>query len=180
MRAFLLAALLCVPVHAAAQDDDDVVLPYPQRILPLASVTHFESALSPGIGVLWQHALHRPRMVVLSTGDSEVQNPRLYLHLLGSVAYRVAGDDGFDRLRAYAQLGIARRNDSPTFTTTALVAQAALAPRAYGPAARVEIMHNIGVQAGWLFIRDGGNGLFLSVDFMRGLFCDLNLAPGCS
>lgn len=180
MKTLLFAALLCLPLPAAAQSDEDVVLAYPQRMLPLASITHFESALSPGIGVLWQHALHRPRMVVLPTGESEVQNPRLYLHLLGSAAFRVAGDDGFDRLRAFAQLGISRRNDSPTFTTTALVAQASLAPRAIGPAARVEVMHNIGLQAGWLFIRDGGSGLFLSVDFMRDLFCDLNLLPGCS
>jgi hypothetical protein len=172
--ALLTAALLYMPAPARAQQP----APFPQRFLAIGGVTYFE-ATSLNAGFLWQHALHRPREVVTPLGNTEVTNPRLYLHVLATAGGRILGDDGGGAFRAFGQVGIARRNDSAKLTTSALVAQAALTPRAFGPAARVEVMDNIGVQAGWLFARGGGNGVFISVDYMSGLFCDLNLAPGC-
>jgi hypothetical protein len=99
--------------------------------------------------------------------------PHLYGHLSAS------GGASFDRLdyAAFVQAGLIYRLDSTLFTAAGVVAQGAMPWRGLGPVARVEIMHNLGIQFGWLFFDSPhrNDGPFVSVDYLYGLFGDLGL-----
>jgi hypothetical protein len=102
-----------------------------------------------------------------------VQPPRLYGHLLASGG---ATFDSYD-YAALLQAGLVYRLDSKVLTAAGVVAQGALPKRGLGPALRVEVMHNIGVQVGWLFFNNPNrdNGPFISIDYLYTLFDDLEL-----
>jgi len=55
-----------------------------------------------------------------------------------------------------------------------------MGPRGVAPALRVEILDNLGAELGWIFVNDedGDDGVFVSIDAMRGLLADLGLWPG--
>ncbi len=99
--------------------------------------------------------------------------PHLYGHLSAS------GGASFDELdyAAFVQAGLVYRLDSTLFTAAGVVAQGAMPWRGLGPVARVEIMHNVGLEFGWLFFDHPhhDNGIFVSVDCLYTLFDDLGL-----
>lgn len=101
--------------------------------------------------------------------------PHLYGHLSAS------GGASFDQLdyAAFVQAGLIYRLDSTLFTAAGVVAQGAMPWRGLGPVARVEIMHNVGFQFGWLFFDSPhhNDGAFVSIDYLYDLFSDVGLLP---
>lgn len=65
---------------------------------------------------------------------------------------------------AFAQVGVLRRLSGSLEPRVGLVAVGWVRPEALGPAVRFEVEDNFGAQAGWMFIRRGRDGMFLSVD----------------
>ncbi|HEX7120636.1 MAG TPA: hypothetical protein VF212_17720 [Longimicrobiales bacterium] len=182
MRALCLAALLAAPAPALAQRAPNAEPVRPSRFLAVGSLARVESSTALSTGFLYQLAFRDARVERGPAGNLVQTNPRWYAHFLASAgAARVSGEYGF---AGFAQLGVARRSDHSTFTALALAAQAIYAPVAFereghdaalGPVARVEIMDNLGVQAGWVF-GEGESGVFLSLDYMRDILRDLGLA----
>lgn len=168
--------LFTLQLHVAAahaQAPPEVSGQHKSRFLAVGNVAMVDWSKSTTAGFLYQHSLTKSRMEVMPAGNRVEVNPRWYLHMLATGGTRLRSD-GVE-FAGLGQLGLAHRNDSPTFTTVALVGQGIYNPRAYGPAARVEIMDNIGVQAGWVFYRGGGSALFLSADYLRDILADLGL-----
>jgi len=166
----LLAGLVA---GSAAQVPPDIAPQYKSRFLAVGNLALVGWAKTTTAGFVYQHSLTPSRIEVMPAGNRVETSPRWYLHLLATSGTRLRSD-GVE-LAGFGQLGLARRNDHPTFTTIALVGQGIYNPRAYGPAARVEIMDNIGLQTGWVFYRGGGSTLFISADYLRDILSDLGL-----
>ncbi len=101
--------------------------------------------------------------------------PRWYLH--GLVSGGVARQDGEWDGSGYLQVGILRRQDSKLLKFWGPAIQGILEPRGLGPVLRFEIMDNLGLQAGWIFLEEGDDRLFLSIDYFRIILEDLGLEP---
>ena len=166
------ALALCAS-GSSAQQPAELTGQHKSRILAVGNLAFVDWSKSTTAGFLYQHSLVKSRIEVMPAGNRVETNPRWFAHMLATGGTRLRSD-GVE-FAAFGQLGIARRNDNPTFTTTAVIAQAVYNPRALGPAARVEIMDNIGVQAGWVFYRGGGSALFISADYLRDILTDLGL-----
>ncbi len=172
------AVLVFVTVSAAwAVNAPEPVSPRRyQRVLLIGNLAFVNDARpSLAVGGIYQFSLlpseirHGPECGGLGCETL----PHLYGHLSAS------GGASFDRLdyAAFAQAGLIYRLDSTLFTAAGAAAEGAMPWRGLGPVVRVEIMHNIGVQFGWLFFDSPhhGNGAFASVDFLYTLFDDLGL-----
>lgn len=170
-RAVLLLLLGAAP--AAAQQPVEVEPQHVTRTLGVGQLARFGGETEATAGLLYQRSLTPSRIELAPTGGRIEHPPRLYLHALAT-AGAGTGDDLF---RATAQLGIIRRNDHHLLTASGIAAQALLAPRALGPVARAELLDNVGLQVGWLFRRHGGDGVYLSIDYMRDILSDLGLTP---
>ncbi len=144
----------------------------PTRLLAVGQISRFRGGNALGAGFLFQPALTPTRIEVTETGRRIEQAPRWYLHTLATAG---VGRGEEERWRASAQLGVIRRNDSALITASGLAAQALLVPRALGPVARAEILDNLGVQAGWLFVREGDGAVYVAIDYMRNILSDLGL-----
>jgi len=109
-----------------------------------------------------------------------VDPPTWYLHTMGTAGLSFDEDgDGDVGLAASVTLGLVRRVDPTPISTAGFVAEGRWGPKGIAPAVRVEILDNLGAQIGWIFIddEDGDDGLFVSIDAMRGLLADLGLWP---
>ena len=170
----LALALPSAPLPAAAQSAPASVEGiHATRVLPLAGVA-FSDAWNPAVtvGLLWQRSL-RPSTVERTPAGATIETPpRWYLHTQLAAGASIESTPDF---AALAQLGVVRVNDSPIWTRWGVAAQGVFEPLGVGPVARVEVLHNLGVQGGWIFYEGGGDGLFVSVDFLRDLFRDLGL-----
>ena len=164
--------LAAPPAQSWAQAPPPVVAQYKTRFLAIGNLAMVEWTKSTTIGVLYQHSLRKSSVERLPQGSTVEHNPRWYAHALatGGVSYH----DGVE-WAGFLQLGLARRNESATFTATAVAAQYVDSPRGLGPVARVELMDNFGFQVGWVFLKDGGGATFISLDYMRNILKDLGL-----
>lgn len=175
----MFALILAFPLLVAAPGPLEAQRPpepepiRPTRSLAVGNLAYFESATTVTAGYLYQVAFRTSRVERMPAGNTVERFPRYFAHMMGT-AGAVWEDDDIG-LAAYAQLGVARRNDHPTITAVGIATQWMYRPRAYGPVARVEIMDNLGLQGGWLFVDDDRGALFLSLDYMRDILRDLGL-----
>jgi hypothetical protein len=110
----------------------------------------------PGHGPV--HATARNWMISLAAG--------------GGITFAKPRGDVFTPT-AFAQAGVLRRLAGDLEPRVGLVAVGWVRPEALGPAVRFEAKDAFGAQAGWLFIRRGRDGAFLSVDVSIPLIRDI-------
>jgi hypothetical protein len=183
MRRFVLsvvlAAAMLVPLAAEAQTAPTLPDARASRFLVLGDLS-FPGSWRPAVGVggLYQISL-APMRSVIEDGFQSRTVPNWYLHLSATAGYGwdVDGENS-GGLAVKGGVGLLRRGVFAPFSALGPVAIAMDGPRAWGAALRGEIADNIGLQAGWVRRDDSsGDGLFVSVDFMRCLLQDLGLAP---
>ena len=120
---------------------------------------------------LYGLALKEDRLAISSFVFSEViHEPKWYWHFMATGGIRGTSDYAL-----FGNIGLMRRNDSPTFTIIGLGILGTLPVNGIGPVLRVELLDVIGVQAGPIFLEDSKTGVLVSIDFMKGLFSDLGL-----
>lgn len=186
MRAVRTAALMALLGLAGAPSVRGQVVPpaiepsHTWRTLPTLDLA-FPARWGPSLtgGGLVQVSL-RPDRVSTEDGFQVVRPPTWYLHTMGTVGLSLDEDgDGDAGLAASLALGLLRRVDPTPISSAGAVVEGRWGPRGIAPALRVELLDNIGAQIGWIFVaeEDGDDGLFLSVDAMRGLWADLGLWP---
>jgi hypothetical protein len=178
----LLFGLFCACAPSLwAQDPPPATEPgHTWRTLPTAEIA-FPARWRPSLtgGGLAQVSLRPDR--VTTEGDIEViLPPAWYFHAMATAGVSFDEDgDGDVGLAASLGLGIVRRVDPTPISSAGIVVEGRWGPRGIAPAVRVELHDNVGAQLGWIFVdgEDGDDGLFVSIDAMRGLFADLGLWP---
>lgn len=144
---------------------------HPKRLLVIGNMAFFDS-WTPSVtaGTLFQVSFKKTKIETGQFGNEVILPPSLYAHLLAS-----GGMEGFfDDYELFLQFGANYRLNAETFKFMGIVAQAVLPEKSLGPVLRLEILDNIGVQAGYLFGKDH-KGIFVSIDFFKTLFSDLEL-----
>jgi hypothetical protein len=116
-----------------------------------------------------------------SLGVLRITPPRTYLHtaLTGGASFDPLSRDDGVQATAYGQLGFVRRTD--TFVTAwGLAAQGILEPAAVGAALRAELLDNLGLQLGYVGVRNERGGRFLvSIDYFKKICEDLGVGWLC-
>lgn len=165
----------------------------PAQVVPPASEPgHVWRALAVGdlaLPARWRPSLTggglvqvslRPTRVSTEEGFEVVRPPAWYLHGMATLGVSFDEDgDGDAGLGASLALGLLRRVDPTPISAAGAVVERRWGPGGFAPAARVELLDNVGAQLGWIFVAggDGDDGLFLSLDGMRCLLADLGLGP---
>lgn len=187
MRAAWTAALVAILGLAGAPSARGQVAPpamessHTWRTLPTFDLA-FPARWGPSLtgGGLVQVSLRTDR-VSTEEGFRVVRPPTWYFHAMGTAGLSLDEDgDGDAGLAASLALGFLGRVDPTPISSAGAVVEGRWGPRGIAPAIRVELLDNVGAQIGWIFVaeEDGDDGLFVSVDAMRGLLADLGLWPG--
>ena len=98
-----------------------------------------------------------------------IENPRLFAHGLATLGVTHSG-----RFAAQSQLGLLYKTGHSIFPYAGLVAQYVHPVDRAGPAARIEVMDNLGLTAGWLF-GERGNSFYVGVDIYHKVFENIGL-----
>ena len=187
MRAAWTAALVAIFCLAGAPSARGQVAPAPiEPSHTWRDLTTFDLAFPSrwgpsltGVGLV-QVSLGTDR-VSIEEGFRVVRPPTWYLHAMGTAGLSLDEDgDGDAGLAASLALGFLGRVDPTPISSAGAVVEGRWGPRGIAPAIRVELLDNVGAQIGWIFVaeEDGDDGLFVSVDAMRGLWTFLCLWPG--
>ncbi len=137
-----------------------------------ASVTSGQKSVV-GIGPVVEYSLSPSRVVPGEGGGWDGSTPNDYIHLQASLGTYGA----FDDLSFLGSIGVIHRLASPYINKVGLLAVGGTPRDRLGPVARAELLHNLGLQLGWMFSLDDNDndGVFISVDFGYLLFNSLGL-----
>lgn len=173
----LVASLAAAPIEALAVNPPKPAVPmYYHRGLAIGNVAFVDDEFpSVTAGLLYQFSAWRS-MVTRGPecgGLGCVTAPQLYLHSLLTAG---AVSSSSEEYTVFGQLGVVYRTTESLVSSVGLVAQGVQPERALGPVLRVELLDNVGLQAGWLlFDRRDQGGFFVSIDYLSTLFDDLEL-----
>lgn len=167
--------------HAMAQTPDEEM----RSVHNLTFVsTSFLNTWEPSVyvGYRYQISLRTSRKETNDLGDTVFIPPRWYAHSQAKAGYAFDSDEnGSGGLAGSAQLGLLYRVDEGPFNlqSMGLVGQVNWGPKGYGPAARFEFYGgNAALIIGWMYFDDErtrSDGIFVSIDLLKGIFRDLGL-----
>lgn len=185
-RLFPFVVLLCsLPSAASALNPPVAAEPTRDtRTLLVADVSCFET-WTPAVtaGGIFQVSLGRSEITHgPDCGNACITPPEWYLHVGASGG--ILGST--DRYAALGAIGLVQRPGPTSFlapsfiTSRGMVVQSLMPDKAIGPAVRIELMDNIGLQVGALKLIDRRPiGFFLSIDLMACLLRDLGFEKTC-
>lgn len=168
LRLLLVALLTSAPAARAQVPPPTPPQERVSRVLPVVVLAFVDTwKPSPNAGALYQLSLGKSRVVV-EEGIPVTHGPTVYLHLLAAGGvFRDEGDRW--RPRAFGEVGVVRRTNRMV-TAWGAVAHGVTDPWGIGPAARVELLDNLGLAAGWTVAGDSrSRGPFVSVDVSPGV-----------
>lgn len=178
-----LAASVAISSGVGAQHSGPAPIPHrTQRILAVGNVA-FLGQWEPLVtaGGLWQLSLTRTRVGVDEFGAPRITPPKWYLHTLvsGGASFDPPSSNSDTKFVAHGQLGAARRTDT-AITAWGGIVHLSSSPRSYGGAVRLEVMDNLGLEAGWVRLQPSDRDrLFVSVDYFKKLCEDLGFGLIC-
>jgi hypothetical protein len=173
-RSWLALALAAAPIAARPAHPTTTEEVHVPRLLAVTGLTWSRRAAPdlPMLGLVYQLSLTKTHVWRDGRGE-HIEGPRWFLHagLMGGVNFF-----SYPHGEAFGALGLLYRPaDAPAaITSFGLVGVGSAPEPALGPAARVELLDLIGLQAGPVF-REGTVYAFVSIDLMYGLLSDVGL-----